>query len=82
MDRISKKEEITISMDGRNRALDNIWIEQFWHTLKQEYVYICPADNGNMLRRELKKFINYYNNRRTHQSLDRKTPFGWYEYAA
>jgi putative transposase len=77
-----EKAEITISMDGRNRALDNIWIERFWHTLKQEYVYICPADNGNMLRKGLRKFIDYYNNRRTHQSLDRKTPFHWYEYAA
>jgi putative transposase len=77
-----EKAEITISMDGRNRALDNIWIERFWHTLKQEYVYICPADHGNMLRKGLRKFIDYYNNRRTHQSLDRKTPFDWYEYAA
>jgi len=75
-------EDITISMDGRNRALDNIWIERFWHTLKQEYVYICPAEDGDMLREGLRKFINYYNNRRTHQSLDRKTPFDWYEYAA
>jgi putative transposase len=77
-----EKAEITISMDGRNRTLDNIWIERFWHTLKQEYVCIYPADNGNMLRKGLKKFINYYNNRRTYQSLDRKTPFDWYEYAA
>jgi len=57
-------QEITISMDGRGRALDNVWIERFWHTLKQEYVYICPAENGNMLRKGLKKFISYYNNRR------------------
>lgn len=77
-----EKQEITISMDGKGRALDNIWIERFWRTLKQEYVYICPAENGNMLRKGLKKFINYYNNRRTHRSLDRKTPFTWYEYAA
>lgn len=77
-----EKQEITISMDGRNRALDNIWIERFWRTLKQEYVYICPAENGNMLCRGLRKFITYYNNRRPHQSLDRKTPFTWYEYAA
>jgi putative transposase len=77
-----EKQEITISMDGKGRALDNIWIERFWRTLKQEYVYICPAENGNMLRRGLKKFINYYNNRRTHRSLDSKTPFIWYEYAA
>jgi len=77
-----EKQEITISMDGRNRALDNIWIERFWRTLKQEYVYICPAENGGMLRKGLRTFINYYNNRRTHRSLDRKTPFDWYEYAA
>jgi putative transposase len=77
-----KKEDITISMDGKGRALDNIWIERFWRTIKQEYVYICPAENGNMLRRGLKKFIDYYNNRRQHRGLGRKTPFTWYEYAA
>ena len=77
-----EKQEITISMDGKGRALDNIWIERLWHTIKQEYVCICPADNGNMLRKGLKRYINYYNNRRQHQSLDRKTPFTWYEYAA
>jgi putative transposase len=77
-----EKQEIIISMDGKGRALDNIWIERFWRTLKQEYVYICPAENGNILRKGLNKFINYYNNRRTHRSLDRKTPFDWYDYAA
>lgn len=77
-----ESQEITISMDGKGRALDNVWIERFWHTLKQEYVYICPAVNGKMLRKGLTRFINYYNNRRQHQSLDRKTPFSWYEYAA
>ena len=69
-------------MDGKGRALDNIWIERLWRTIKQEYVYICPAENGNILRKGLKKFIYYYNNRRQHQSLGRKTPFTWYEYAA
>ena len=77
-----ESQEITISMDGKGRALDNVWIERFWRTLKQEYVYICPAGNGKMLRKGLIKFITYYNNRRQHQSLDRKTPFSWYEYAA
>ena len=77
-----ESQEITISMDGKGRALDNVWIERFWHTLKQEYVYICPAVNGKMLRKGLTRFINYYNNRRQHQSLDRKTPVSWYEYAA
>lgn len=77
-----ESQEITISMDGKGRALDNVWIERFWRTLKQEYVYICPAGNGNILRKGLIKFITYYNNRRHHQSLDRKTPLSWYEYAA
>jgi putative transposase len=77
-----ERQGITISMDGRGRALDNIWIERFWRTLKQEYVYICPEDDGNMLRKGIKKFISYYNNHRIHQSLDRKTPQQWYEYAA
>ncbi len=77
-----ESQEITTSMDGKGRALDNVWIERFWRTLKQEYVYICPAGNGNILRKGLIKFITYYNNRRQHQSLDRKTPFSWYEYAA
>ena len=77
-----ESQNITISMDGKGRALDNVWIERFWRTLKQEYVYICPAGNGNILRKGLIKFITYYNNRRQHQSLDRKTPFSWYEYAA
>jgi putative transposase len=77
-----KKQDITISMDGKGRALDNIWIERFWRTLKQDYVYICPADNGKMFRKGAKKFINYYNNRRPHSSLDGKPPFEWYEYAA
>jgi len=77
-----KGQEIEISMDGRGRCLDNIWIERLWRTIKQEYIYINPADNGNVLHRGLKKYLDYYNNRRTHRSLDRKTPFEWYEYAA
>ena len=77
-----KGQEIEISMDGRGRCLDNIWIERLWRTIKQEYIYINPADNGNVLHRGLKKYLDYYNNRRTHRSLDRKTPFDWYEYAA
>lgn len=77
-----EEQEITISMDGRGRALDNIYIERFWRTLKQEYIYIWPAEDGNTLVKGLSEYLNYYNNQRTHQSLDRKTPYDWYEYAA
>jgi len=45
-----------------------IWIERFWRTLKQEYIYTNPADNGKILQKGLKKFINY-SNKRSHQSL-------------
>jgi putative transposase len=77
-----KDQEIIISMDGKGRCLDNIWIERLWRTIKQEYIYLNPAENGKALHRGLKKYLDYYNNRRTHRSLDRKTPFAWYEYAA
>ena len=73
---------ITISMDGRGRALDNIYIERFWRTIKQEYIYIWPAVDGNALIKGLKEYVDYNNNQRTHQSLDRLTPFDWYEFAA
>ncbi len=75
-------QKITISMDGRGRCLDNIWIERFWRTIKQEYIYLNPAENGKVLYKGIKKYMDYYNNQRTHQSLDRLTPFAWYEYAA
>lgn len=77
-----KQQEIAISMDGKGRFRDNIWIERLWRTIKQEYIYLNPAENGNVLYRGLKKFIHYYNNRRTHQSLERKTPVAYYKCAA
>jgi putative transposase len=77
-----EEQEIVISMDGRGRALDNIFIERFWRTIKQEYIYIWPAEDGNILLKGIEKYMNYYNNKRTHQSLDRKTPYQWYEHAA
>ena len=77
-----KNEGITISMDGRGRALDNIYIERFWRTLKREYVYLNPAEDGKELKNGLKEYLYYYNNQRTHQSLNHYIPCSWYEYAA
>ena len=77
-----EKENITISMDGKGRALDNIFIERFWKTLKWEYVYLNPAEDGKELLKGLKEYIDYYNNQRAHQSLNHYTPYSWYEYAA
>jgi Transposase and inactivated derivatives len=76
------QQDIMISMDGKGRALDNIWIERFWRTIKYEYIYLNPVDDGIELAKGINEFIDYYNNRRTHQAINRNTPFQWYEYAA
>lgn len=77
-----EKEGVMISMDGKGRALDNIYIERFWKTLKWEYVYLNPAEDGKELQKGLKEYLYYYNNQRTHQSLNHYTPYSWYENAA
>jgi len=77
-----KNHDIQISMDGKGRCLDNTWIERFWRTIKREYIYLCPAENGTELYYGIEKFIEYYNNKRQHQGLDNLTPGEWYEYAA
>jgi len=68
------KHGISVSMDGRARCLDNIWIERFWRTIKQEYIYLNPLDDGEELREGIRKYIEYYNNRRPHQGIDHKLP--------
>jgi len=77
-----KSFSIKISMDGKGRCKDNIWIERFWRTIKQEYIYINPTDDVKMLREGIGKFIDYYNTSRPHQSLKGGTPFGWYKRSA
>lgn len=62
---------IKISMDGKGRALDNVWIERFWKSVKYDYVYLHPADDGFTLYEGIQNYIEYYNNK-THQSLKQK----------
>jgi len=69
-----KDHAITMSMDGRARYLDNIWIERFWRTIKQEYVYLNPCDTAVELREGISRYIAYYNNKRAHQGLDHRRP--------
>lgn len=61
---------IKISMDGKARCLDNIWIEHFWRTIKREYIYLNPEDSVQALRKGVAGYIGYYNNRRCHQRID------------
>ena len=75
---VEKEVNITISMDGRGRATDNIFIERLWRTVKQDYVYICPATDGTELYQGLSKFFEYYNNVKTHQGIGRRIPASLY----
>jgi len=68
-----KDQNIKISMDGKGRALDNIFIERFWRTIKYQHIYLNPADNGLDLYVGIKKWIERYHNR-DHQGIDRKKP--------
>lgn len=79
---VEKEAKITISMDGRGRATDNIFIERLWRTVKQDYVYICPPIDGTDLYKGLNKFFEYYNNVKTHQGIERVIPVSLYLPAA
>jgi putative transposase len=65
---------IQISMDGRGRAQDNIFIERLWWTLKYHYIYLHAFDSGSELRQGLRQWIAFYNQERFHQALDNLTP--------
>jgi transposase InsO family protein len=65
---------IEISMDGRGRCNDNIFVERLWWTVKHEWVYLRPAANGIKQKRSLADFFDWYNFRRPHQSLGWRTP--------
>jgi putative transposase len=69
-----KNEGIQISMDGKGRALDNIFIERLWRSVKQEYVYLNPCETGRELWRGLNNYFQFYNEERPHQSLQNLTP--------
>jgi putative transposase len=65
---------IRISMDGRGRALDNIFIERFWRSLKQEKIYLLELSSVSEAKSAISDYIEFYNKKRKHQSLDYLTP--------
>ena len=77
--KISIENGIKISMDGKGRALDNIYIERFWRTLKYEHIYLNPANGGIELYEGVKKYIEFYNNQRRHTSTENQTPKECYQ---
>ena len=73
-----KENAILISMDGKGRALDNAITERFWRTLKWEDVYLMQYDTPKALRRGIDDYIRYYNEERSHSSLEEATPSSVY----
>ena len=63
-----------ISMDGRGRWMDNVFIERLWRSLKYECVYLHAFETGSELRAGLTWWIDYYNSRRPHSGLNGRTP--------
>lgn len=74
-----REEAIKISMDGKGRALDNIYIERLWRTVKRDYVYLHPAQDGWELYRGLADFFNFYNHEKHHQGIGRQVPCRVYQ---
>lgn len=75
---ILKSHNIQISMDGRGRAIDNIYIERYWRTLKYEDIYLNKYETIPDARIGINKFTHFYNVKRLHSSLEYKTPDEYY----
>lgn len=69
-----KANSITISMDGRGRFLDNIFVERLWRSVKYEEVYLHAYENGREAHDRLGWYFPFYNTERFHQALDYRTP--------
>ena len=63
-----------MSMDGRGRCHDNIFIERLWRSVKYECIYLHSFENGKVLRQKVGEWFDWYNQARVHQSLDYRTP--------
>jgi len=74
-----KNREILISMDGKGRALDNIFVERLWRTVKYEEVYLKDYQTVQEVRKSLSAYFSFYNTERPHQSLSYLTPKAVYE---
>lgn len=70
---------IKVSMDGKGRALDNIYIERFWRSIKHEWIYLHSVTTVKEMMKIVKEYMYYYNFQRPHQSLNYQTPAQVYE---
>ncbi|MGH8259582.1 MAG: transposase, partial [Steroidobacteraceae bacterium] len=65
---------VAISMDGKGRWIDNVFIERLWRSVKYEDVYLRAYADGRDAQRSLSRYFDFYNRRRIHESLDYVTP--------
>ena len=65
---------IAISMDGKGRWVDNVFVERLWRSVKYEDVYLRAYETPGELREGLRRYFEFYNSRRRHSALDRRTP--------
>jgi len=77
-----KDEDILISMDGKGRWVDNIFIERLWRSVKYDHVYLHPASDGVELYQGLKGYFRHYNYELHHQGIGRRIPADLYKPAA
>ncbi len=76
---VLKKHGIRISMDGKGRCMDNIFIERLWRSVKYEEVYLNDYATTEELRKGLRKYFHFYNTERPHQTFDGATPLEVYK---
>jgi putative transposase len=71
---VLKEHEIQISMDGKGRWVDNVFVERLWRSVKYEEIYLKAYDDIRSAKESLGQYFEFYNYERRHQSLDRQTP--------
>lgn len=71
---ILKERSIKISMDGKGRAIDNVFVERLWRSLKYELIYLKEFTSVSQLYNELRSYFHFYNSERFHQALDNRRP--------
>jgi putative transposase len=74
-----EKAGVSVSMDGRGRCLDNVFVERLWRSVKYEDVYLRGYESVRELERGLQSYFMFYNGERLHQSLDYRPPLEVYQ---
>ena len=73
-------DNVLVSMNGKGRWVDNVYIERLWRTIKYESIYLNSFDTVTEIQNALEKYIRFYNTKRPHQSLNYKTPQWIYQH--